>query len=252
MTLERFSVVSALGLVLTLVSACHVDKQQAAPAAPDISGTWEAHYDTQFDPDHPPPPGGPFDIKEPYATAYKKLKEKQAQADAAGTPLVNASVRCRPEGMPQIMRATYPIQILQTPGQVTVLAEFLTQTRRIWLDEKMPALDDISPSYNGHSVGHWEGDTLVIETIGIRTDVVFFDVPHTENMKLTERIRRVSPDMLEDHIVIDDPQILNKPYAFSFHYKKSDYKITEYICDDNQIVIDKEGGTHFNLESNQQ
>jgi len=252
MTLERFSVVSALGMVLTLVSACHVDKQQAMPAAQDISGTWEAHYEADFDPDHPPPPGGPFDIKEPYATAYKKLKEKQAQADAAGTPLVNASVQCRPEGMPVIMRATYPIQILQTPGQVTVLAEFLTQTRRIWLDEKMPARDDISPSYNGHSVGHWEGDTLVIETIGIRTDVTFFDVPHTENMKLTERIKRVSPDMLEDHIVIDDPQILNKPYVFSYRYKKSDYKIGEYICDDNQIVIDKEGGTHLNLESNQQ
>lgn len=237
--------------VLSLVCACQRDSQQTTPAEPDITGTWERYPDDWAgeDPDNPPPPGGAFDLKEPYGSRYHALLQKKAAADAAGAPIVNASTRCLPEGMPTIMGAIYPIQILQNPGQVTVLAEFLTQTRRIWLDEKMPPLEDLSPSYNGYSAGHWEGDTLVVETAGIRTDTLFFDVPHTENMRITERIRRTAPNRLENRIVIEDPQILNKPYRFTFEYnKRPDYKITEYFCDNNQTGVDKEGKTYLKLD----
>jgi hypothetical protein len=241
----------AVAVIIGLVGACHGDSPSTTAPTADIGGTWERYPEDWFgeDPDHPPPPGGAFDLKEPYASAYKALQEKKAAADAAGAPIVNASTRCLPEGMPTIMAAIYPIQILQNPGQVTVLAEFLTQTRRIWLDEQMPPLDSLSPSYNGYSVGHWQGDTLVVETTGIRTDALFFDVPHTENMRITERIRRTAPDRLENAVVIEDPQILNQPYRFTFEYKQSSYKIMEYNCDDNQIIVDDQGKTHLKLES---
>ena len=211
--------------------------QSTSPSeTPNISGTWERYpdpYTGDFFEDRPPLPGGEPDLKEPYATQYRALIAKLKAAAAAGKPLLNASTRCLPEGMPTIMGAVYAIEILQTPGQVTVLAEFLTQTRRIYLDAKMPPLEDISPTYNGYAVGHWEGDTLVVETRAVREDVKFNDFPRSADMKITERIRLTAPDLLEDKIVIDDPKVLNKPYAFTFGYKKSDYRIMEYICDNN-------------------
>lgn len=232
---------------MTLVCGCGVDAQRGRSATPDITGTWERSFDEEPDQDADAPPGGPFVLKEPYARAYQELKQRQAEADAAGAPLVDASTRCLPQGMPTIMEAVFPIQILQNPGQVVILAEFLTQTRRIWLDAKMPPRDEMSPSYYGYSAGHWEGDTLVVETTGIRTDVLFFDVPHTQDMRVTERIRLTAPETLEAKIVIDDPQVLKQPYTFTLRYEKSAYKIQEYSCDDNQIVVDDEGKAHFKL-----
>src|SRR4029079_2707517 len=129
-----------------------------------FSGTWERYPDPyaafvtdRFADDPPAPEGGP-QWSEPSASAYKKLNKRKAEAKKKGKDLANASTKCLPEGMPTIMAAVYPIEIVQTPRQIVVLAEFLTQTRRIYLNEKMPALDDISPGYNGYSVAHWQGD----------------------------------------------------------------------------------------------
>lgn len=217
----------------------------------DISGTWVRYPEDWYgpDPDHPPLPGGAFDLKEPYASQYAALKKEKAAADAAGKPMVNASSKCLPEGMPTLMGAIYPIQIAQTNGQVIVLGEFLGQTRRIWLNEKMPALEDITPAYNGYSVGRWEGDTLVVQTRGVRDDVTFYDLPHGKDMLITERIRHSAPDRITDEVTIEDPQTLNKPYRFTFEYKKSDYKIQEYVCDNNLLKVDTKGGTGLNVDA---
>jgi hypothetical protein len=252
MTRMHLGAIAIVGTMLALMyGCCKVKSASVTLSPPDITGTWERYPDDWAgpDPDNPRPPGGAFDLQQPYAAAYAKLQERKAAADAAGAPLINASTRCLPEGMPTIMEAIYPIQIVQSSGQVIVLAEFLTQTRRIWLDEKMPPPEDISPSYNGQSVGHWEGDTLVIETAGIRTDVSFHGVPHTAGMRISERIRKTAPDTLEDRVTLDDPPVFRKPYAFIFQYKKSDYKISEYICDNNQIAVDAAGGEHLKLRS---
>jgi len=236
-----------------LAAGCNHAKEEPRSDAkvPDISGTWLRYPDDWYgpDPDHPPLPGGPFDLKEPYATQYAALKKKEAAADAAGTPLVNASSRCLPEGMPTIMGAIYPIQIVQTRGQVIVLAEFLSQVRRIWLNDKMPALEDINPAYNGYSVGKWEGNTLVIRTKGVREDVTFYDLPHGRDMTITERIRPSAPDHLVDEVTIEDPQTLNKPYRFTIEYKKSDYKIQEYVCDNNMLQVNADGGIDLNVDA---
>jgi len=222
-------------------------KEWAPP--PDISGTWERYPEDWAgpDPDNPVPPNGPFKLNEPYASAFVDLQKRKAAANLAGTPIATSSTRCLPEGMPTIMEAIYPIQIVQTAGQVIVLAEFLTQTRRIWLDDSMPPADEISPSFNGHSVGHWEGDTLVVETLGVRSDVTYYGIPHTAALQLTERIRRTDPETLEDHVTIDDPTVFAEPYSFTLTYKKSDYRISEYICENNQVEVDDRGGSHLKL-----
>jgi hypothetical protein len=150
--------------------------------------------------------------------------------------------------MPTIMGAIYPIEIVQTPRQIVVLAEFLTQTRRIYVNEKMPALEDISPGYNGYSVAHWQGDTLVVQTIGVREDVKFIGIPHTARMKVTERLRLTAPDRLENQITIEDPGILAKPYAFTFGYRRNpEYRIMEYICDNNRNRFDADGGVSLEV-----
>jgi len=216
--------------------------QRSAAAKPDISGTWERTPDDWFgeNPDDPVLPGGPMPLKEPYATQYTELKKKQAAANEAGTPLATTSARCLPEGMPTLMAALFPIQIIHDDKQVVVLGEYLQQVRRIFLNEKMPK-DMPDPVYQGHSYGHWEGDTLVVQTRGVRTDVTFYDTPHSADMIITERLRLRGPDHLENQVLIEDPQILKSPYRFTFEYKRSDYRIEEYVCENNQIVIDSEG-----------
>jgi len=223
-------------------------------ATPDFSGTWERYPDpyaifneTPFA-DDPPPPGGGPKLKQPYAAQYKKLNQRKAEASKQGKPLADPSTQCLPEGMPTIMGAIYPIEIVQMPRQIVVLAEFLTQTRRIYLNEKMPALEDISPGYNGYSVGHWEGETLVVQTIGVREDVKFLEIPHSAHMKVTERLRLTGPDLLENQVTIDDPKFLAKPYTFTFGYRRNpDYRIMEYICDNNRNRFDAEGNVSLEV-----
>jgi hypothetical protein len=243
--------VIAAALLLTAHAAFAADK--ARTATPDFSGTWDRYPDPWPPgpiPEDPPPPGGEPELKEPYATERKKLEQRKAAANKEGRPVLESSARCVPEGMPTIMGAVHPIEILQTPQQIVVLAEFLTQTRRVYLNEKMPPLEDISPSYNGYAVGRWQGDTLVIETIGIRDDVKFFDFPRSAEMKITERLRVTGPDLLENQITIEDPAVLVRPYKFTFGYKRSpEYRIMEYNCDNNRYSPDAEGKSSLDVST---
>jgi hypothetical protein len=219
---------------LALASASCAKEQQAT--APDISGIWELYPDPFAGDENtflelPVPNGGPK-LKEPYASQWKAVRAKRDAMLRAGTPLADPSTLCMPEGMPMIMGAIFPIEILQTPGQVTVLAEFLTQTRRIHLGKPMPALDEITPGYYGTSVAHWEGDTLVVTTKGVKEDVRFFEIPHSPQMTITERIRLTAPGRLENQITIEDPVMLTEPYRFTYGYKRNDdYEMMEYFCD---------------------
>jgi hypothetical protein len=226
----------------------------ASKTTADFSGTWERYPDPWGEgpiPDDPPPPGGEPKLKQPYAGVYEKLKLSKAEAMKTGKPVQEPSTLCLNEGMPTIMGAVHPIEILQTPKQLVVLAEFLTQTRRIYLNEKMPALEDISPGYNGYSVGRWEGETLVVQTIGVREDVKFMGFPHSAQMKVTERLRLTAPDLLENQITIDDPDVLAQPYKFTFGYKRNpDYRIMEYICDNNRYHPNAEGGVDRDVSTN--
>ena len=213
----------------------------------DIGGTWERTPDDWYgkDPDNPVLPGGKAALKEPYASQFEALKKKQDEANEAGRPIATTSSKCLPEGMPTLMAGLFPIEIFHDAKRVVVLGEYLQQIRRIRLGEKMPAKEELQPTFNGTSVGHWEGDTLIVETEGVRPDVLFYDLPHSKNMKITERIRLTAPDRLENLVVVDDPETLGAPYKFTFEYKRSSYKIQEYVCENNQIAIDSEGKTRW-------
>ena len=249
MTMTRRSRMGLLALLIAVAATvAFIASERGRPAEaqkPDISGTWERTPDDWFgeDPDNPVLPGGKIDLKEPFLSKYETLKKRQAEANEAGTPLATTSSKCLPEGMPTLMAALFPIEIIHDSKQVVVLGEYLQQVRRILLTEPMPPKDKLEATFQGQSRGRWEGDTLVVETQGIRPEARLYDVPHGKEMKITERIRLKAPDRLEDQVVIDDPEVLNAPYRFTFEYKRSDYRIQEYVCENNQIVIDSEGKT---------
>ena len=229
----------------------------AIAGIPNISGVWN-HYPPlpgtfsgqpnppEWDPGEPP-------LREPYKTQWHQLQEKLAAAEAAGHPLPDDSALCRPDGTPMIMWAHYALQILQNPDlrQITVLSEFMAQTRRIYLDEDLPPIDSIDPGYLGYSVARWNGKVLEVTTAGIREDVKFMDIPHSKNMIVRERIFMDAEKFLIDEVSIEDPQYLSEYYNFKFMYKKEplSYKISEYVCDNQRSIILPDGSLGMAVET---
>ena len=85
--------------------------------------------------------------------------------------------------------AIYPVEFIQTPKQVTIISEAFSEVRRVYLDRPQAKIEDVAPGYYGRSVGHWEGDTLVVDTIGIKPTVSGYrGMPHSPQMRVTERI----------------------------------------------------------------
>jgi hypothetical protein len=191
-------------------------------SAQDISGVWSrTGADTSQLSVDPP-------LKPKYLKAYKASRQQQPPA---GSTASGALEKCWVEGMPTIMAARAALEIVRTPGQVTVLAEYMGQTRRIFMDEKMPAPADLNPGYMGTSVGKWNGDTLEVQTLGIREDVRYQDIPHSGKMKILEKIRLTGPDQLQDDVVIHDPNTLTQPLRLTFQYRKDpQHRVMEYPC----------------------
>ena len=96
-------------------------------------------------------------------------------------------------------------------------------------------------------MARWEGDTLVIETTGIKENVTFRWVPHSEGMKITERIRLLAPDILHNRITIED-EYLERPWTYSYTYRRMPgYKLLEYVCEDNRDYIDEHGNVTLRI-----
>ncbi|MQP68401.1 hypothetical protein GE253_24075 [Niveispirillum sp. SYP-B3756] len=228
------SMMLAVALVAMGVGA---DVRAAKPAAePDITGVWQIYPDPFAGEENTflelPVPGEGPKLKEPYASQWKAQRAKRDAMLKAGTPLVDPSTLCMPEGMPMLMGAIFPLEFLQTKGRLTVLGEYLAQVRRVYLNEPMPPANKLIPSYYGISVGHWEKDTLIITTRGVKEDVQFFEIPHSNEMVITERIRLTGPDLMENQITIEDPKMLQEPYRFTYGYKRDhNYRIMEYYCE---------------------
>lgn len=239
------------GLVVLLLGAAGA----ASAAPPNITGTWVAFPGFRGPPPDPklaPPPASPLLLKPKYKGPYEVLRAKQDEGDKRGEPLPSASTECLPDGMPKMMSAIYPMEFIQSPGQVTIIAEAQSQVRRIYLDKPQAKVEDVPPSYFGHSVGHWDGDTLVVDTIGVKEDVVgYHDMPHSGDMHIRERIRFVAPDILHDEITIDDPAVLEKPFTYTVGFRRRpNYEMLEYVCENNRSYVDEHGVTRMRLQSN--
>jgi hypothetical protein len=241
--------------VIFLAGAAPVLEAQGTASAHGVqgmSGTWVPISTGRggVDPKVAPPPPGPIVLKPAYAKEYEARRARDAEATRRGEPTATAAVLCTPYGMPRMMSvASYPVEVLQTPGQITIVTEAFSEVRRVYLDQPQLPIDEVPPGFYGHSVGRWEGDTLVIDTVGIKEAVPGYSgLPHSDRMRIVERMRLVAPDVLHDEITIHDPIVLDKPVTYTLAYRRlPNYKMVEFVCENNREYIDEQGRVRMKL-----
>jgi hypothetical protein len=180
---------------------------------PNLSGIWRAasnrHLSDLTD-------GNRQVLLQPWATALYKERQ-QSGGKGKGRP----SERCLPQGVPSMMLGRdHPWKIVQTPGIVVILFHESLHFRQIFTDGR-PFPADPAPSWLGYSIGRWDGDTLVADTIGL-TDQTWLDEgghPHTDALRVTERFRRRTADAMDVDITIDDPKAYAKPWTVTVRFE---------------------------------
>jgi hypothetical protein len=201
-----------------------------ASAAPDISGTYWA---TSYSPKIQVLGGGDPPLNPAGIAAYEKNR-----AGLKNGSIVDKARRvCVPDGLPRVLATPYPFEIFQVPvDKVTFLYEMNHQVRVIVMDKPLPSEKTliVDPKYNGHSIGHWDSDTLVVESAGFN-DVTFLDatgLPHSDEMHTVERIRKIG-NQLEDIITIHDPEMYARDWQARFVYdERDDVRLEDYACND--------------------
>jgi hypothetical protein len=209
---------------------------------PDWSGTWQPDWGKLF--------GNRAAAAPAFTPAAAKIAAEYKAKQAQGENLQTDGANCVPPGMPQIMRMPYPIEFLYNPGRVTIAAETYSQVRRIYTDgQKLP--DDPDPQFNGSSVGHWEGDTLVVDTIGLNPITSLLPGIHpTEATKIHEVFHLDAPDLLMVTTTITDPALFTEPLVSKQPYsRKRDWQIREYVCqENNHDAADQFGRPSFTID----
>ena len=223
---------ACIGIVLCLGASPALAAAQPAKPNPaqDVSGVW---WTTSYSAKILPVGGGELPFTPAGLAAYRRnmagLKD--------GTLPDTARKFCVPDGVPRILATPYPFQIFQSPGYVTIVYEVNHVFRTIPMDIPVPSDEalEIFPYFSGNSFGHWEGDTLVVVTKGFN-EKTFLDatgVPHTDQMHVTERLRRINGRKeLEDIATIEDPATFTKPWSVRYVYAlRPDIVIdTSYTC----------------------
>lgn len=226
--LMAFGLGAAIGLAAVPLDA--EPQQRAGSAAgsgegaaqPDFTGVWRT-----INPPAAPrenttlrwlPGAGelpPFNAE--YLAKYKKVQASRETGSEDTEPVA----RCLPPGMPYFTLAQYGLEIVQHPTKIVFFSEWMDAYRRVYLDGRtLPK--DVDPSYFGYSTGHWEGDTLVVETVNLRDDSVLdrYGSPHSDATRIVERIRLAEPDVLEDKHTVYDPKAFTKPWEFTRRYRR--------------------------------
>ena len=224
---------------------------------PDISGIWTrgATVTTPFR----PPPSGPGPVLSVVATGTKtnddgavyrqgdyrapilqpwaaEVVRAHAESEHAGKPVRSAKETCWPMGVPYILELNLRAQIIDAGKEIVFLYEQLMQPRIARLNVAHPA--DLKPSWYGDSVGHWEGDTLAVDTVGLdkRSWVDGFGTPHTDKLHVVERYHLRSPDTLEVSFTVDDPGAFTTPWSAIATYRKdrsTSESYSEVVCAEN-------------------
>ena len=134
---------------------------------------------------------------------------------------------------------TYPMEIMQNDIQLNIFAEWQEQTRRIFIDGRPhPPADELDPTYYGHSIGHWEGDILVAETVAMRpeTDLEASGLPHSDVTVAKERFWLADDNTLKDEITLVDPKAYTHPWTVTKTYNRAPagFTLLPYVCLENQ------------------
>ena len=211
---------------------------------PDLSGIW----DKGLLPGEVPPPGsfsgiGPSQafrnlqaaVKDlpllPWAAELKATRFKQNSKD-------HPDAHCLPLHPIQLHFHPQPRKIIQTPKLVLILYEANDGRREIFVDGRKLPTGDVQPFWYGYSAGHWEGDTLVVESTGFR-DQTWIDengTPASDKLKVTERFRRINFGTLEIQITVDDVKTFTRPFTFTVQQRlMPDTELIEFVCNENNL-----------------
>jgi hypothetical protein len=248
-------VLSAALLIPLIASPIHEGSAQSLPPEGlDLTGIWLGVGHSPSGPYR----NSPFPNPPPFTDKGRELSSYWSD------PRTNLGARCLPGGGPAgMMNGSdfFPIEIIQRPEQVTIIFELMQQVRRVFMDGRPhPGPDDLERSWMGHSIGHWDGATLVVDTIGVRAGplngsgaaIIVRDtdaeprMPYTETMHAIERIRLLDDgEYLEVELTIDDPTVYTKPFTVTRYWHRSpETPIIEYICTEN-LRPEDEGYDHL-------
>ena len=170
-------------------------------------------------------------LKPEYMAKWQAISKARVAGDSSS----DNTAKCLPPGMPAMMNMAYGMEVMQTKDKITFFSELNDALRRVYLDGRTPTqlvLDD--PTYAGFSTGHWEGDTLVVDTVALKDNSYIEGfTPHSDQMTVKERIRFISPGVLEDRITVTDPVALTEPWETVKTYRKADKgddQLREFAC----------------------
>jgi hypothetical protein len=168
----------------------------------------------------------------PWAEALVKTRQSKEDPEA----------NCLPSGIPR--GSPYPWRLVQTPTHYFILFEGnIHSYRQIFMNAKHPA--DPDPTWFGHSVGHWEGNTLIVDTVGFN-DKFWFDYvghPHTEKLHTVERYTRTDEGHMAIEVTIEDPGTYTQPFTTVGRAQlMSGAELLEYICQENNQDLEKLDG----------
>ena len=250
MPMQNRSMVAGLALLAALSLPLHVRAQNAdhssaakvsAAVAPgsDLAGVWSQF--PRIGSRSAGEGGFVFSKEEPPMTPWALAKFKSTKAPHTGGytgESDDTTLKCYPPGVPRIYLFNFPMEIMVVPGRVLIVHEFGHFIRQIWTDGR-PHPKDLNPSWMGDSIGKWEGDTLVVDTIGFN-DRTWLDTAghqHSDAMHVTERFRRTA-DTIEYEYTVDDPIMYAKPWTLSRVFTPLKLnpalpELIEYSCSEN-------------------
>jgi hypothetical protein len=172
----------------------------------------------------------------------------QARIDALPKGHESGGILCRPLGMPGMMMPGYPMAFFYTKGSIFIMSDMDDLlVRHIYMDGRQH--EDPDPSWNGHSVGHWEQGTLVVDTVAINADAPLGGLPSGGSTHIIERIRLTGPDALEWHLTITNSDLLAQPWELTKTYvRHRDWEIQEASCvEGNRDGTDASGTPRVDL-----
>jgi len=232
-TMKAFIAAASLAV---LASAASAQPFYKAPPAQDWDGLWQIQ--------NPPEALKTTDGKLPPMTPEASKLYKSHLADRkAGKPDFDSIQKCWPHGFPRILTANYPIEIFMEPKQVTFIHEVHHFPRLVFLDAQPVKAEDRDQNWMGFSTGKWEGDTLVVFTAGFndKTTLDTAGLPHTTDLEVTEHVKKVDNDTLEDLVTYHDPKMYSKDWSTKLTFKRlpASQRMAEYVCTDKNPEIEK-------------
>ena len=247
----------ALGIVLTCLPASAQTKGKSGAAKPprsnptrDLTGVWmrDAPASTTQRYESLQTWVYEFNVEEPPMTAWGEAEYMAAKPANGPHPVLLSETNdpvyrsCVPPGVPRIFLQPTPLQIVQMPGEVLILFEYDSMRRQIFTDGRQHDTT-LGPSWMGDSIGHWEGDTLVVDTVNFN-DKTWIDRvghPHSEALHVVERIRRTNHDHLQVAITIEDPKAYTKPWTAQLDYAlKPTWTLAERFCEEDAGFLEIE------------